>query len=532
MLHECFGTLPVVNAAFAASFVAALSAANIGGRFFWSAASDALAHRWGGDPFFARKVTFGFMWGMGPLMYLATLGSIYQCQATHNAIWLYVFSGGVLGIMSSFGGAVAARPAMTGDLFGTKNVGVLTARQLSVVAPAAFLGPKISLMLREDAIGDAIHGLAPLVPPTDFTHAFGLPPDQLDLLVQQKTVTINRLMELVPPGTVDPTPFVYDKTLLAMAGLQAMAFLCNVAMRPVDPRLHIKEEGTRLQLQNELGAAAGRMGGGGGGGGGGGASPPPRGMFSMAAAIAREEGALALFKGTAPAVVRQWMASGIGVGMYQPVRMVITGGEDSSTFAQKILAASITGTLGQLVAAPADVIKVRLQADGRMVLMGQEPRYRGMGHALVEIPRTEGWSTFYKGLTPSLIRAALMYGTSCATYDQSKTVVVEQSGGRMRADAVSTHLVCSGISGFVAASVSSPLDVIKTRLISEAADSKTRYSGPIDCVVRTVRSEGITALYKGFTPTYLRLAPWQLVFFVLFEQVSIAVTGQTFTSSK
>ena len=245
MLHECFGTLPVVNAAFAASFVAALSAANIGGRFFWSAASDALAHRWGGDPFFARKVTFGFMWGMGPLMYLATLGSIYQCQATHNAIWLYVFSGGVLGIMSSFGGAVAARPAMTGDLFGTKNVGVLTARQLSVVAPAAFLGPKISLMLREDAIGDAIHGLAPLVPPTDFTHAFGLPPDQLDLLVEQKTVTINRLMELVPPGTVDPTPFVYDKTLLAMAGLQAMAFLCNAAMRPVDPRLHIKEEGVK-----------------------------------------------------------------------------------------------------------------------------------------------------------------------------------------------------------------------------------------------------------------------------------------------
>lgn len=48
--------------------------------------------------------------------------------------------------------------------------------------------------------------------------------------MSQKTVTISRLMDIVPPGTVDPTPFVYDKMLYTMAGLQAMALLTNVLM--------------------------------------------------------------------------------------------------------------------------------------------------------------------------------------------------------------------------------------------------------------------------------------------------------------
>ena len=70
------------------------------------------------------------------------------------------------------------------------------------------------------------------------------------------------------------------------------------------------------------------------------------------------------------------------------------------------------------------------------------------------------------------------------------------------------------------------------RIMNEKQASSTRYTGPIDCIAKTVRAEGPLALYKGFVPTYLRLAPWQLIFFVLFEQVSIAVTGHTFTSSK
>jgi|TARA_B110000208_G_C11621333_1_gene377346 hypothetical protein len=41
------------------------------------------------------------------------------------------------------------------------------------------------------------------------------------------------MMELVPVGTVDPSPFVFDNTLMVCAGLQGCALLMNSALRPM-----------------------------------------------------------------------------------------------------------------------------------------------------------------------------------------------------------------------------------------------------------------------------------------------------------
>ena len=49
-------------------------------------------------------------------------------------------------------------------------------------------------------------------------------------------------MELVPAGTIDPTPYVYDKTLYVCAGLQSVAFLTNQLLKPIPPEKWMKEE--------------------------------------------------------------------------------------------------------------------------------------------------------------------------------------------------------------------------------------------------------------------------------------------------
>ncbi len=73
--------------------------------------------------------------------------------------------------------------------------------------------------------------------------------------------------------------------------------------------------------------------------------------------------------------------------------------------------------------------------------------------------------------------------------------------------------------------MSVPFDVIKTRVMNSSAGT---YSSPLDCLVKTVKHEGVGALYKGFFPTYARLGPWQLVFFVVYEQLSLAFMGKSF----
>ena len=135
-------------------------------------------------------------------------------------------------------GTVALRPPICGDLFGMRSVGLMSAYQLSVVMPAALIGPQVVAHFRNLSVNEAIAELSSQVPAAEFQSAFGASHDMLPQLVEARTVTINRLMELVPEHTPDPTPFVYDKSLYLCAGLYSLAFLTNATLQQLEKRLH------------------------------------------------------------------------------------------------------------------------------------------------------------------------------------------------------------------------------------------------------------------------------------------------------
>ena len=51
-------------------------------------------------------------------------------------------------------------------------------------------------------------------------------------------------------------------------------------------------------------------------------------------------------------------------------------------------------------------------------------------------------------------------------------------------DDVPCHLLCSGIAGFTATIIGSPLDVLKTRIMNAKPG---QYNGVLDCVVKTFK---------------------------------------------
>ena len=87
----------------------------------------------------------------------------------------------------------------------------------------------------------AIEDLATRVDPAAFAAKFGAPLAQLDQLVAAKTVTIAKLMEIAPAGTIDPTPSLYNTTMYCMAALLVVAFVANLVMRPVREHHHHDE---------------------------------------------------------------------------------------------------------------------------------------------------------------------------------------------------------------------------------------------------------------------------------------------------
>jgi hypothetical protein len=82
------------------------------------------------------------------------------------------------------------------------------------------------------------------IDPLVFERTFGAGLGQLDLLLEQKTVTIAKLMAIAPPGTVDPTSSLYNTTMYLMAGLLAIALISNALMRPVHKRHLMNDSGS------------------------------------------------------------------------------------------------------------------------------------------------------------------------------------------------------------------------------------------------------------------------------------------------
>ena len=52
------------------------------------------------------------------------------------------------------------------------------------------------------------------------------------------------------------------------------------------------------------------------------------------------------------------------------------------------------------------------------------------------------------------------------------------------------------------------------------------YSSMVDCIVKSVKSEGILVLWRGFTPAFVKLAPYTIISLTLADKLTRAVTGK------
>ncbi len=112
---------------------------------------------------------------------------------------------------------------------------------------------------------------------------------------------------------------------------------------------------------------------------------------------------------------------------------------------------------------PADLIRVRLQAQGRF-LPGHSHQYESFRHALFDIIKREGFSGLYRGTSPTVQRAMVVTATQVTTYDHTKHTILNH--GWME-EGPKLHIFSSMIAGFMTALTSSPVDVLKTRVMNQ-----------------------------------------------------------------
>ncbi|WZZ54716.1 hypothetical protein YC2023_054823 [Brassica napus] len=93
---------------------------------------------------------------------------------------------------------------------------------------------------------------------------------------------------------------------------------------------------------------------------------------------------------------------------------------------------------------PADVAMVRMQADGRLLVVDRR-NYKSVLDAIAQMVRGEGITLLWRGSSMTINRAMLVTASQLATYDSVKEMILEK--GLMR-DGFGTHVTSSFAAGW------------------------------------------------------------------------------------
>lgn len=224
----------------------------------------------------------------------------------------------------------------------------------------------------------------------------------------------------------------------------------------------------------------------------------PKTTSGTVAKIVRNDGLVGLYSGISASLLRQLTYSTVRFGVYEELKARYSEAGRDPPFSRLVVMALGSGFLGGVAGNFADVLNVRMQHDA--ALPPHERRnYKHAVDGLVRMARHEGPMSCFRGWLPNSSRAAVMTAGQLATYDLFKRLLIKYTP---MADTLTTHLSASFLAGLAAATATSPIDVIKTRVMSS-----NEKQGILRLVGDIYRSDGIGWIFKGWVPSFLRLGP-------------------------
>lgn len=194
------------------------------------------------------------------------------------------------------------------------------------------------------------------------------------------------------------------------------------------------------------------------------------------------------------------------------------------------LAASVYGAAGSCIfSVPQEVIKQRL-------ITGVYTNFRT---AIVQIWKTEGISGYYSGWRPTMSRNIPFVIVTFASRDSLHSGLVRFKKRHQRrrnknnnhdsSSLSSTVLEDVGVgiaSALIACLLTQPIDVVKTRIMTQAASNAIPYTSALDCATSILRTEGWKRLYSGIGKRGLYMGGlWGITFG--FEPILTKYLGDT-----
>ncbi|KAH6838118.1 mitochondrial substrate carrier family protein [Perilla frutescens var. hirtella] len=213
-------------------------------------------------------------------------------------------------------------------------------------------------------------------------------------------------------------------------------------------------------------------------------------------------GVRGLYRGSVPAILGQFSSHGLRTGIMEASKLVLINVAPTLPELQVQSLASFCSTvLGTAVRIPCEVLKQRLQAG----------LFDNVGEAIVGTWRQDGPRGFFRGTGATLCREVPFYVAGMGLYAESKKAAQRLLGRELEPWET---IAVGALSGGLAAVLTTPFDVIKTRTMTAPQGRSVTLS---IVAVSILRHEGPLGLFKGAVPRFFWIAPLGAMNFAGYE---------------
>ncbi|TFY76577.1 hypothetical protein EWM64_g7433 [Hericium alpestre] len=229
--------------------------------------------------------------------------------------------------------------------------------------------------------------------------------------------------------------------------------------------------------------------------------------------IIREEGFGRLYRGLVPPLLMEApkRATKFAANDFWGKTFKKMAGEDTMTQNLSIVTGCSAGATESFVVVPFELVKIRLQ--------DKSSTFAGPLDVVRQIVRNNGLLGLYAGMEATLWRHVWWNGGYFGSIHQVKALMpkTESQSGELF-----NNFLSGSIGGFIGTAINTPFDVVKSRIqgTAKVPGVTPKYNWTYPALATIFREEGPAALYKGFVPKVLRLAPGGGVLLLVVEFAS------------
>nr|AKN21598.1 slc25a-30 [Schmidtea mediterranea] len=199
------------------------------------------------------------------------------------------------------------------------------------------------------------------------------------------------------------------------------------------------------------------------------------------------------------------------------------------SFAENFGLSGCAAVISKTAAAPIERVKLLVQNQGEMIKQGGLDRpYNGVIDCTVRTFKTEGLVPFWRGNLANCIRYFPTQALNFAFKDKIKALFDPKKTDKS-AMVFAKNVASGGAAGAMSLLFVYSLDYCRTRLANDVKSSKKgssrQFNGMVDVYKKTLKSDGIVGLYRGFVISCVGIVVYRGCYFGFYDTLKPLLLG-------